>query len=72
MAKDLQLVFRQVDGTGRKTISIPEPVANIDTLTTELENHMTQYVEGNVVSYPIFDEAHVVDVTTTELIDLMN
>jgi hypothetical protein len=33
---------------------------------------MTTYAEGNVVDYPVFDEAHVVDTTSTELIDLID
>lgn len=72
MAKTLNLVFTKVDGVGRKTVKIPEPPADIDTKTTEIENYMSSYAEGMVVDYPVFDEAHVVDTTSTELIDLID
>ncbi|MFP4461532.1 MAG: DUF2922 family protein [Thermotogota bacterium] len=72
MARTLNLVFTKVDGVGRKTVKIPEPPADIDTQSTEIQNHMTTYAEGFVVDYPVFDEAHVVDTTSTELIDLID
>ncbi|MEA1884191.1 MAG: hypothetical protein U9N62_06700 [Thermotogota bacterium] len=72
MAKTLKLVFTKVDGTGRKTVKIPEPPMDIDTRSTDIENYMTTYAEGFVVDYPIFDEAHVVDTTSTELLDLID
>jgi len=72
MAKTLNLVFTKSDGVGRKTVKIPEPPADINTQSTEIENYMTTYAEGNVVDYPVFDEAHVVDTTSTELIDLID
>jgi len=72
MPKTLNLVFTKVDGTGRKTVKIPEPPADIDTKTTQIENHMTSYAEGLVVDYPVFDEAVVVDTSKTELIDLID
>jgi len=71
MARTLNLVFTKTDGVGRKTVKIPEPAADINTRTAELETYMTQYCEGRVVDYPVFDEAHVVDTSSTELIDLV-
>lgn len=71
MARTLNLIFTKLDGAGRKTVKIPEPPANIDTQAATIESNMTTYVEGNVMNYPVFDEAHVVDTTSTELINIV-
>lgn len=71
MVNVLELCFTKVDGTGRKTVKIPNPPVDIDTKTTQIENHMTSYCEGLVVDYPVFDEAIVVEHNETVLIDLI-
>ncbi|HPF17821.1 MAG TPA: DUF2922 family protein [Thermotogota bacterium] len=71
MARTLNLIFTKSDGTGRKTIKVPEPAADIDTKTAIIQDYMANYAEGFVVDYPVFDEAHVIDTTSTELIDLV-
>jgi hypothetical protein len=72
MTRTLELKFCKVDGTGSKTVKIPNPPADINTQSTEIENYMTTYAEGFVLDYPIFDEAHIVEHTETQLIDLID
>jgi len=71
MAKVLELVFRKDDATGRKMLKIPEPPADIDTQLTTLEDYMTNYLEGKMSPYNLFDEATVVETSENELIDKM-
>jgi len=67
--KNLELVFRKVDGTGRRTIVIPEPVDNIDTLTADIESKMSTYIEPVLTSPSTFDEVRVVNKTVDKIID---
>lgn len=68
----LQLVFRHADGSGRRTITLPAPVANIDTLTEDLEQDMQTYFEPILVEPATFDEAHHIHRTATELVNLID
>jgi hypothetical protein len=71
MAKTLDLKFRKADGSGSKTIKIPNPPADINTKTALIEGNMSAYVEGRIPDYTQFDEAVVTEINKTELIDLV-
>lgn len=71
MATTLNMIFRSNDGDGRKVIKIPEPPADINTKTAVIQDYMTQYAEGRIVDYPLFDEAVVESINQTTLVDLI-
>jgi hypothetical protein len=68
----LQLVFRYSDGKGRRTITLPAPVADIDDQLDDLEQDMQAFFEPILVDPATFDEAHHIERTSTELINLIN
>ncbi len=67
--KNLEFVFRNADGTGRRTISIPDPLDNIETMTEDIETKMTSYLEPVLVFPSVFDEVRVVNKTVDKIID---
>ena len=69
--KELHLIFRNEDGSGKRTIKIPSPVDDIDTKLNNLDNHMMDYLEDVVIQPAVFDEAIIVETDVNELINKM-
>lgn len=68
----LQLVFRYADGSGRRTITVHAPVANIETLTEDLQQDIQTKLGPVLVEPATFDEAYHIHTTKTELINLID
>jgi len=69
--KTLELIFRMADGSSRRVISIPNPVADIDTVLDDLETHIGTYLSPILIDPATYDEATVIDKTVTNLVNKM-
>jgi len=69
--KTLELIFRMADGTKRRVISIPNPIADIESELATLETHIGTYLSPILVDPATYDEATVIDKTVTNLVNKM-
>jgi hypothetical protein len=65
----LELTFKNAISGKSRRFSLPEPVSTIASLTTELDSHMTTYVEPILPNSLLFASARLIDRETTDLIE---
>lgn len=69
MATELKLTFRNADGSGGGTITIPAPITSID--NSALQTAITTYIKPVKIFPNELDEAKKVTKTETKLFDLI-
>lgn len=64
----LDLTFKNAISGKSRRFSIPNPVANLSTLTVQLDTHLTTYVEPILPDNLLFAIARVVDNEVTDIL----